>query len=160
MINFPKREQQLRRRLPRGFTLIELMVVVAIVGILAAVAYPSYLSQVRQSRRSEAIAALAQIQQAQERWRANCPSYAGSITAANSGCPATPGANTSGLAIAAVTGARYTYAVTIVAASAPTTYTIAATGSGSQASDTGCTSLTVTVAGGVGTNSPTICWKN
>lgn len=157
MINFPKREQQLRRRFPRGFTLIELMVVVAIVGILAAVAYPSYLNQVRQSRRSEAIAALAQIQQAQERWRANCPSYAGSITAANSGCPATPGANTSGLAIAAVTGARYTYAVTIVA---PTTYTITATGSGSQASDTGCTSMTVTVAAGVATNSPTTCWKN
>ena len=59
-----------------GFTLIELMIVVAIVALLATVAYPSYMDQIRKGRRSDAIQGLAQVQQAQERWRAINPSYA------------------------------------------------------------------------------------
>ena len=39
----------------RGFTLIELMIVVAVVAILAAVAYPSYLDYVRKARRADVI---------------------------------------------------------------------------------------------------------
>ena len=51
-----------------GFTLIELMIVVAIVGILAAVAYPSYIDSVRKGKRAEARAALTSLLQQQERY--------------------------------------------------------------------------------------------
>ena len=50
-----------------GFTLIELMIVVAIVAILAAIAYPSYQEQVRKSRRADAKAVLLEAAQWLER---------------------------------------------------------------------------------------------
>lgn len=52
----------------KGFSLIELMIVVAIVGILAAVAYPSYQRYVNDSRRSDARANLVQLAQFMERY--------------------------------------------------------------------------------------------
>lgn len=51
----------------QGFTLIELMIVVAIIGILASIAYPSYQEYVRRAARSEARAAIMQMAQLQER---------------------------------------------------------------------------------------------
>lgn len=51
----------------RGFTLIELMIVVAIVGILSAIAYPSYAEYIRRGHRSEARAGLLQAAQWMER---------------------------------------------------------------------------------------------
>jgi type IV pilus assembly protein PilE len=51
-----------------GFTLIELMVVVAIVAILAAIAYPSYERYVVRARRAEAQAMLWELMQQQERY--------------------------------------------------------------------------------------------
>lgn len=50
-----------------GFTLIELMIVVAIVGILSAIAYPSYAEYIRRGHRADARAGLLQAQQWLER---------------------------------------------------------------------------------------------
>src|SRR5215831_16378084 len=51
-----------------GFTLIELMIVVAIVAILAAIAYPSYRNSVMRTNRAQAKAALLDVQVAQEKY--------------------------------------------------------------------------------------------
>ena len=51
-----------------GFSLMELMIVVAIVAILGSIAYPSYLNQVAQSRRTDAQAVLIEAAQFMERF--------------------------------------------------------------------------------------------
>lgn len=140
------------QRAQKGFTLIELMIVVAIVGILSAIAYPSYMSQVRQSRRSDAVQALALLQQAQERWRSNNTTYATNAVL-SSAWPA-------GLGIAATTSGGY-YTLSITGTPTATDYTAqaAAVSTTSQNSDTGCTPLTITVTNGTAVNGPTSCWK-
>ena len=55
-------------RTRRGFTLIELMIVLAIVGILATIAYPMYRDQVMSGNRAEGKTALLKTAQLQERW--------------------------------------------------------------------------------------------
>lgn len=56
------------RQRAAGFTLIELMIVVAVVAILVAVAYPSYADQVRKSRRAQAKADLVEYMALAERF--------------------------------------------------------------------------------------------
>lgn len=52
----------------KGFTLIEILIVVAIIGVLSAFAYPSYMSYVRNGWRAEGRAALLAEMQQQERY--------------------------------------------------------------------------------------------
>ncbi|MCP4995976.1 MAG: type IV pilin protein [Gammaproteobacteria bacterium] len=59
----------------RGFTLIELMIVVAVIGILSAIAYPSYMDSVRKSRRTDGQSALLDAAQKMEVFYARNATY-------------------------------------------------------------------------------------
>ena len=142
----------------KGFTLIELMIVVAVVAILAVVAYPSYLDSVRKARRADGMAALANVQQAQQKLRASCRFFAGALGGSDV-CGASA-ADSTILASASSPDRRYTIAVSNASA---TGYTLTATPQGDQANDkdngVACTLvLTVSAANPDGVKTPAACW--
>jgi type IV pilus assembly protein PilE len=140
-----------------GFTLIEILVVLAIIGLLAGVAYPSYSMSKRKTRRSDAAAAALIIQVAQEKFRGSCPFYAQSLGSTNT-CGTTAALST--VQAASASGEGY-YTMSIASSSATgNAYQIVATATGDQANDTGCTSMTLTfnATNPTGLKAPTDCW--
>lgn len=78
---WPARGYGARASHGRGFTLIELMVVVAVVAIIAAIAIPSYSEAVRKGRRGQAKADLVEAAQVVERYRTVNNTYVGAVAA-------------------------------------------------------------------------------
>lgn len=136
----------------RGFTLIEVMIVVAIVGILSAIALPSYNEYIRRGHRAEARAALLQAAQWLERAATATGTY-----------PLTASFPTT---LTTMQSGRYTVAVASPPASAASgaAFTLTATPAGGQVGDK-CGSYTLTHSGVRGAASAasgalvTECWN-
>ncbi len=136
----------------RGFTLIELMIVVAIIGILAAIALPQYTDYVTRSRRIDGQSTLLQVAQELERCYTQFSAYN------NNSCSVV----TAGAVSEASAAPEEFYLVTATgAALSASAFTLTATPQNAQATnDTDCATLTLThlgVQGATGTDTSR-CW--
>ena len=138
----------------RGFSLIELMIVVAIVAIIAAVAYPSYQSQMLKTRRADAHSTLTDISARLERFRAANNRYTIEISGA------------AGLNLGSTTSLEGFYNMTVAAGdfcgnnnAIARCYTITARPTGPQAQDTECATISLS-SNGVKSSTPAggDCW--
>jgi type IV pilus assembly protein PilE len=121
----------------KGLSMIELLVVMGILVTLAAIAIPNYMNYRTRANRGEARAALVDEAQKAERFFTRNNTY-----------------NDAGLE-ADIEGLTDHGLYTIAYTGAATTYTIVATATGSQASDTDCPTLTITQTGA---KTPAGCW--
>jgi prepilin-type N-terminal cleavage/methylation domain-containing protein len=80
--------QYMQQTTRKGFTLVELSVVIVIIGVLAAFGVPRFLKAVEKSKAAEAFAYLSAIRDAQERYQAAQGTYATDLTTLDIQMPA------------------------------------------------------------------------
>ena len=73
--------QSLSSKSRKGFTLVELAVVIVIIGVLAAFGVPRFLVSVERSKAAEAFGYLSAVRDSQERYQAQNGTYASDLTA-------------------------------------------------------------------------------
>lgn len=149
----------------RGFTLIELMVVVVIAAIIAAVAIPSYRNHVIRSNRANAESFMSQVASKQEQIMLDMRSY--QAVASNTAFGNTPAAGGISLAVPGSVASNYSLVVTVTAGPPPT-YQISATPNNTTQLDPMCQVLTLDStgkkdiaanAGTAPTGSAQLCWQ-
>ena len=135
----------------KGFTLIEVMIVVAIIGILAAIAYPSYQDSIRRSARADVQADLMELAQTSERFFTTNNRYDQTRAGVAYVLPFTQSPRA---------GTSVRYNIAFVSAAPGLTYVLQAVPAGTQAADT-CGTLTINQLGvttpAVGTDNRN-CW--
>lgn len=138
----------------RGFTLIELMVVIAVIAILSTIAVSSYRNYVMRATRTEGRMALLAIQVAEEKYFLQNNRYAQDIATVVAAPPAGLGVNLTAAGV--TTGGKYTISF---AAATATTYTLQADATGSQTDDTTCLQFTINEQGARTPNDASGCWR-
>ena len=140
-----------------GFTLIELMVVVAIVAILSAFAYPSYERYVIKAKRTVAQNALLQLADRQQQFFMDNKRFAADLT--NLGFSANPYVLDDDGTSTVASDAQAVYSISLSNVTATTWTGTAAPLKGQLSRDSYCGSLTLTQAGAKGkTGSSDKCW--
>lgn len=121
----------------RGFTLIELMIVVTVLAIIVTIGYPLYIEHAYKARRSDAKAGLSDAAQVIERCRTNTNTYVGCFSTKDS--------------------PEGYYTISAVLSANAYTLTAAVKTSAAQAGDSKCASFTLTHTGAKSATSSD-CW--